>query len=76
MGLAFDTGTYTSASGFPAGGDSGKVETHRRPQRKSGEKESSPMLFSRERRSSEFEADALPHLSDIFRTATRLLSEH
>jgi len=75
MGLAFHTGTYTSASGFPAGGDSGKVETQRRPQRKSGEKESSPMLFSRERRSSEFEAAALPHLSDIYRTATRLLSD-
>ena len=33
------------------------------------------MLFSRERRSSEFEAAALPHLSDIYRTATRLLSD-
>jgi len=33
------------------------------------------MLFSRERRSSEFEAAALPHLSDIYRAATRLLSD-
>src|SRR6266446_3116719 len=75
MGLAFHTGTYASACGLPAGGDSGKVETQWRPQRQSGEKESSPMLFSRERRSSEFEAAALPHLSDIYRTATRLLSD-
>jgi len=33
------------------------------------------MLFSRERRTGEFEAAALPHLSDIYRTATRLLSD-
>ena len=33
------------------------------------------MLFSRERRTSEFEAAALPHLSDIYRTAARLLSD-
>ncbi len=33
------------------------------------------MLFSRERRTGEFEAAALPHLSDIYRTAARLLSD-
>ena len=33
------------------------------------------MRFSRERRAGEFEAAALPHLSDIYRTATRLLGD-
>src|SRR5215831_15521614 len=34
---------------------------------------SSPMLFSKRRRTDEFEAAAMPHMNDIYRTAARLL---
>ena len=45
------------------------------PPREPGAKQAAPMLLSRERRATEFEAAALPHLHDIYRTATRLLSD-
>src|ERR1051326_360223 len=33
------------------------------------------MLFSKRRRTDEFEAAAMPHMRDIYRTAARLLSD-
>src|SRR5262249_22300520 len=35
---------------------------------------SSPMLFSKRPRTDEFEAAAMPHMNDIYRTAARLLA--
>jgi RNA polymerase sigma-70 factor (ECF subfamily) len=40
-----------------------------------GREKAGPMLFSSKLRAEEFEAAALPHLNDIYRTAARLLSD-
>jgi len=67
MATALQARASASPFGFSAGLELRKVETLKAPQGKP--------VSSREQRASEFEASALPHLTDIYRTATRLLSD-